>query len=169
MNKKTKSIISICAFFAQMLVCSCNSSSAPQQNADRSEVTLAEDAPAVADGINFTIANNYFFRSDATIPESPKITTQEQFDSLFGAAAVMGEGGQPTEIDFTKQFVIAVVLPETDIETSLSPVSLTKEDDVLTFTYKCQQGEKRSYTTQPVLAIVVDKSQETDIVKLNQQ
>lgn len=168
MNKKT-TIICFCAFITQILVCSCNTASTPTQNVDDNEVTFAEEPPTANKGIDYTVASNYFFRNDATIPESPKITTQEQFDSLFGMAAVMGKGGQPTEIDFSKQFVIAVVLPETDLETSLSPVSLTKDDDALTFIYICRQGEKQSHTTQPILLIIVEKTNEASQVILRQQ
>jgi len=150
MKKNTIIVFCICAFFLQMLICSCCSSSAS------STIPYAE-------------AHHYFFRNDATIPESPVITTQEQFDSLFGMATTMGEGGKPTAIDFTKQFVIVVVVPATDIETELRPVSLTKNDDHLTFTYQCRQGEKISYTMQPLLLIVVDKANETPNVNLVQQ
>jgi len=147
MNKKSTAIFCICALCALILTCSCSTTNT----------------------VPFSEAHNYFFRNDAKIPESPKITTEEQFDSLFGMAATMGPNGTPTAIDFTKQFVIAVVLPETDIETELTPVSLAKANDQLTFTYKCKKGEKTSYTMQPLLMIVVDKKHETANISLQQE
>ena len=121
---------------------------------------------APTESLSFDVVKNYFFRNDASIPSSPKITTQEQFESLFGAAAFMGKDGQPTPVDFTRQFVIAVVLPETDIETRLEPVSLTRSGNTLTFTYAKTEGEKVSYAMRPLLLIASDKAVETDKVVL---
>ena len=121
---------------------------------------------ASAESVSYDVVKNYFFRNDAEIPASPEITTREQFDSLFGAAAFMGKGGQPTAIDFDRQFVIAVVLPETDIETALEPVSLTRSGSTLTFTYAKTEGEKVSYTMRPILLIAADKADEAETVVL---
>ena len=116
--------------------------------------------------VPYDTVRNYFFRNDATVPASPKISSQEQFDSLFGAAAFMGKDGQPTSIDFDRQFVIAVVLPETDIETTLEPLSLTRSGGELTFTYVKKEGGKVSYTMRPLLLVAVDKAHETETVVL---
>ena len=122
-----------------------------------------------AESVSYETVKNYFFRGDAEIPASPLITTQEQFDSLFGAAAFMGKDGQPTKIDFDRQCVIAVVLPETDIETTLEPVSLTRSGKTLAFTYAKTEGEKVSYTMRPILLIAADKTDgaETVVLKCN--
>ena len=119
---------------------------------------------ASSESVSFDVVKNYFFRNDASVPSSPKITSQEQFDGLFGAAAFMGKDGQPTSIDFDKQFVIAIVLPETDIETVLQPVSLTRSGGTLTFTYAKTEGDKVSYTMRPILLVAVDKAHESDTV-----
>ena len=47
-------------------------------------------------------------KNDQVIPEYPKITTEEEFNKLFGMATIMGKDGKPTAIDFTKQFVLGV-------------------------------------------------------------
>ena len=121
--------------------------------------TSSEDVP-------YEVVKNYFFRNDAEIPASPLITTQEQFDSLFGAAAFMGKGGQPTHVDFDRQSVIAVVLPETDIETTLRPLSLTRSGGSLTFTYGKEENDKLSYTIRPVLLVATDKAEGAESVVL---
>ena len=121
---------------------------------------------APSGNVSYDVVRNYFFRNDASVPTSPKINSQEQFDSLFGAAAFMGKDGRPTSVDFGRQFVIAVVLPETDIETTLEPLSLTRSGGKLTFTYVKKEGEKVSYTMRPVLLVAVDRADETDEVVL---
>jgi len=107
--------------------------------------------------ISFTEVRNYFFRNDASIPKSPLISTQKQFDSMFGAAAYMGKDGEPTKLDFDKQQVIAVVLPVTDYATTLEAKSLVVEGNNLVFNYVKKVGEKQSYSIQPVLIIAVSK------------
>ena len=121
--------------------------------------TSSEDVP-------YEVVKNYFFRNDAEIPASPLITTQEQFDSLFGAAAFMGKDGQPTHVDFDRQSVIAVVLPETDIETTLRPLSLTRSSGSLTFTYWKEENDKLSYTIRPVLLVATNKAEGAESVVL---
>ena len=72
--------------------------------------------------VAFGIAKNYFFKNDLDIlPASPKITTEENFNKLFGMATTMGKDGKPTSIDFSKQFVLVIVLPVTDIATEINP------------------------------------------------
>ena len=117
-------------------------------------------------GIPFKEVKNYFFRNDADIPESPVIDSSEQFEELFGAAAFMGKDGQPTPIDFNKEFVIAVVNPVTDCLTELAAESLQKVDGELVFTYRETVGEQQSWTMQPILLVKVDRQYKADTVRL---
>ena len=66
-------------------------------------------AEAAVENVPFEVAKNYFFKNGQTIPTSPKITAAEAFDRLFGMATFMGKDGQPTTIDFDKQFVLVIV------------------------------------------------------------
>jgi hypothetical protein len=114
--------------------------------------------------IPFTVAQNYFVKNTVTTLKEAKITTQEKFDEVFGAAATMGAGGQPTDINFSTHYVVAVVLPETDLSTTVTPVSLQrKSKNELILTYKTVVGQKQSYTTRPNFMIVVDKKHSGNI------
>ena len=119
--------------------------------------------------IPFEEVKNYFFRNGATIPDNPIVDSSEQFGELFGTATFMGNNGQPTAIDFDKEFVIAVVNPVTDCFTELVPESLHKEGNELIFTYNETVGEKQSWTMQPVLLVKVDKKYRTDHVRLERR
>lgn len=111
-----------------------------------------------ADDIRYTVADHYFFNNNASIPENPVVTTQEVFDSLYGAAAVMGKNGEPTAIDFDKQFVIGVVLPLTNDYTEITPVRLSRHDSILTLSYRVSIGERNlSWTMRPMTLIIVDR------------
>ena len=107
--------------------------------------------------IPFEEVKNHFFRNGANIPDNSIVDSSERFQELFGAAAFMGNHGQPTAIDFDKEFVIAVVNPVTNCFTELVPESLHKEGNVLIFTYDETVGEKQSWNMQPVLLVKVDK------------
>ena len=116
--------------------------------------------------VAFEVAKNYFFKNDQVIPEYPKITTEEEFTKLFGMATTMGKDGKPTAIDFTKQFVLAIVLPETDFATEINPVKVEEKGDSLLYTYEVKTGEKQSFSIQPVSIIILDKQYENKRVVL---
>ena len=107
-------------------------------------------APAEGDEVNnevaFEVAKNYFFKNDQEFPASPKITTAEEFGKLFGMATTMGNDGKPTEIDFTKQFVLAIVLPVTNLATEITPDRLDEKGDTLFYFYDAKVGEAQSYS-----------------------
>lgn len=85
--------------------------------------------------VAFEVAKNYFFKNNQEIPSSPKITTSEEFGKLFGMATTMGKEGKPTEIDFTNQFVLAIVLPITNLATEINPIKLEEKGDTLFYFY----------------------------------
>lgn len=110
--------------------------------------------------IPFVIAKNYFVNNSIKQLENSKIETEKKFNEIFGMATTTGEHGKPTRIDFTDQYVIAVLKPETDINSVIKPESLQKnEKGEIVFTYKYQTGDKQTYTILPFIAIIVDKSE----------
>lgn len=118
-----------------------------------SSATTAADVP-------YKVANGYFVRNDVKKLPNGKISKQKDFEAAFGMAAVMGNDGRPTEIDFNNQYVIAVSKPVTDRQTELEPVSLKGDGDGdggLVFVYRTKAGQQLSYSMQPSLVVVVDK------------
>ena len=108
---------------------------------------------AAAGSVAYSEARHYFFNNDAQLPSSPVVTTQTEFDRLYGAAAVMGSDGQPTP-------VIGIVLPLTNDYTEVGPGRLTREGDTLTLHYTLRVGERNmSWTMRPMALVVVDRSQ----------
>lgn len=118
--------------------------------------------------VPFIEAHNYFVRNDAPLPAPQKITSQEEFERYFGMAAFMGKDGQPTAIDFGKQFVLPIVLPVTDVETEIVPTQLQCQGDTLFYTYEVRLGEAIRYRIQPLSIIVVDKQYEDKILSIKQ-
>ena len=135
-------------------------------------VGCTTNKPAEASVVNvpFEVAKNYFFKNGQTIPTSPKITAAEAFDQLFGMAAFMGKDGQPTAIDFDKQFVLAIVLPVTDVATEIIPQKVEAKGDQLLYSYEVKTGKQQSYSIQPVSIIMIDKQFENyEVILINEQ
>lgn len=114
--------------------------------------------------IPFETAKNYFVLNTIEKLENPKITDQESFENIFGMGTTMGEEGKKTNIDFSKEFVIGVVLPETQQQIKLHPKKLTQNDQGdLTFIYSKEKGEDLQHTIKPILMVVVDKKYEGNV------
>ena len=69
----------------------------------------------------------------------------------------MGKDGKPTPIDFSRQFVLAIVHPVTDVATEIVPVKVMAKRDTLFYDYELKVGEKQSFSIQPVSIIILDK------------
>ena len=119
-----------------------------------------------SDGIPYREAEHYFLRNDVDARKVPvQIKTQAEFDRWFGMAAVMG--GLPTAIDFDRQFVIAVVLPETNHATTIHPGTLTDAGDALQLEYRVSVApEENTWTSVPLSLLIVDKRHERSTVAL---
>lgn len=119
-------------------------------NPSFSKTTTVEKVP-------YRIANNYFVKSSLNFPEitTLKISTEDEFEKYFGKAYYMGNNGTPTKIDFGQEFVLAVIHPETDLETNIEINKIEKIDKNLKFYYTVKQRNKNTYTTKPVLIAVI--------------
>lgn len=159
MKMKTTNFFGILALSGALLAACTggNKSSENAQKAQTETVSAAQDIP-------FAVADRYFVNNTVTGIDNPKITSQADFDNYFGMATAMGEDGLPTPIDFSNQYVIAVMKPETDRATTLTPVSLQKTDNgKILFTYKIQTGEQQSYTTIPNLIVIVSRDYDGEV------
>lgn len=120
-------------------------------------VLLVLTACRTGEDVSFTVAENYFCNGETPTPASEKITSQQEFDRHFGMAAFMGKGGGTTRIDFSKQFAIVKVLPETFRSTEIRLLSMKKKgSNTLALTYQICQGDAQEYITRPFLIVLVN-------------
>ena len=89
------------------------------------------------DAVPYQLAKNYFVNN--TYPDknihAVKISSSKEFNEIFGMATTMGNEGKPTEINFTKNFAIAVIdAVSTDTEI-ITIESLTDERKKLNLRY----------------------------------
>lgn len=116
--------------------------------------------------IPFTVATNYFVVNN--YPEKElhmlKIVDEQQFDHIFGKAPLASKNGQPTSIDFSKSFVIALIDAVSNTTEELSVKSLTKEGTKLQLQYEIKQRKEASSASFRFYAlIVVDNTYEGTI------
>lgn len=132
----------------------------------KANVKSAEHVYAAADDdIPYIIAEHYFVRNDLHVLPPKKIVSEAELNANFGMAAVMGTDGMPAKIDFSHQYVISVTLPETNLLTEIVPISLKKTDaGGVVFTYQIKRGEKSTYTTIPLLLIIVESKYDGALV-----
>jgi hypothetical protein len=110
------------------------------------------------DTIPFYVAQNFYLKNTVVSIPDPKINTEEELSKYFGYAITMGENGKPTVIDFSNEFVIAIVLPVTHYEVKINSAKLWKGiDKSIRLQYRMEKGGKQSYTSRPFLLLVVDK------------
>ena len=98
----------------------------------------------------------YFVRNDVfdgILTE--KITSQEKFDRYFGAAATQSQ--QPEPIDFSKEYVMAVILSNTDHATVILVDSLVHSGNKARLYYSVQTDGPQSYTIRPVLLLGIER------------
>ena len=69
--------------------------------------TSNKNEDQVKNTIPYKIVNKYFALKDTL--SNPKIIDKQTFENSFGAAVIMGENGNPTSIDFNKEYVIAFI------------------------------------------------------------
>jgi len=109
--------------------------------------------------INYTELHNYYVLNniDASKTQRLVINSQATFESYFGEGAVMGRNGQPTMVNFKTQYVLAVVLPETDRQTEVVPGEVVQNGNTVVMNYRVNKGAKTSYRMVPFAAIAIDK------------
>lgn len=119
--------------------------------------------------VDYTEAHGYFVRNDAPPHPSCYYDSKEAFDSIFGCAAFMGEGGTPTQIDFTRQSAIAVIGCETNRPTKYIPVSLISQAGTLCLKYNVKEAAPTTSTMVPLLLLILDKAYASPDIKLEKQ
>ncbi len=111
-----------------------------------------------AQSVPYTVLKNYYVRNDVNATKLQRliIDNEQDFNSYFGPAAVMG--GLPTDINWKTQFVIAVVLPETERTTNVIPKDVKQSPGNVIFEYALNKGHKTGYRQVPFLAVAVNRT-----------
>jgi hypothetical protein len=117
--------------------------------------------------VPYTEAKQYFVKNTYEVGslKNPKITSREDFEHIFGTATTMSSNGLPTAIDFSKQYVIAIIPSSSFKLTTLTVNSLIKDNREIKLYYKQEEGIQQTFESQPCLVLIIDKFHD-GIVKL---
>ena len=63
----------------------------------------------------------------------------------------------PKAIDFSKQYVIAIIPNSSFKQTTLTVNSLVKDNREIKLYYKLTEGDLQSFESQPCLVLIIDK------------
>lgn len=104
--------------------------------------------------VPYRLAENYFATSDS-LPTV--ITSAKEQEKHLGMATSMGN--IPTTIDWSREFVIPIVLPSTDSSMEIIPVSLVRNTSGgLTLSYRLKHGiSHHGAKMRPFVAIIVSR------------
>ena len=113
-----------------------------------------------AKSVPFTPLEHYYVRNDVDCSQIQRLIldNKEDFEAYFGAGAVMG--GMPTDINWKRQFVIAILLPATRKATMVTPLEVKQSPGNVILYYQVNTGRKTSYTLVPFTAVALDRSVE---------
>ena len=123
------------------------------------QCSISRKVMAKAYPIGFTELHNYYVVNTHKVKKIERkiITSEEEFRNIFGEAAVMGTNGTPTPVNFKTQFVLAVVLPDTDRDTQVIPAEISQVGSTIVFNYHIKKGDKLGYRIRPYAAVAIDK------------
>ena len=104
--------------------------------------------------VPYRLAENYFATSDS-LPTV--ITSAKEQEKYLGMATSMGN--TPTTIDWSREFVIPIVLPSTDSSMEIIPISLIRNTSGgLTLSYRLKHGVgHHDNKMRPFVALIVSR------------
>ncbi|ANH80413.1 hypothetical protein A8C56_04910 [Niabella ginsenosidivorans] len=161
--------VQIKAFFAAgLFLAACQSPDNSPKTSSADSLISKTAVPATQADIPYKVLEHYFLKNTVKNQTVPlKIESEDQFEKTFGAAATMKK--RPTPVYFDREYVIAVIKPETDTATILVPVSLLRDSsNNIIFSYINRKADRQSFTMRPVLLIAVNKTEQGNI-QLNER
>ena len=107
--------------------------------------------------VNYEVAKGYFVKNTFSVQQPTPIilASKAAVDSILGMAATMGANGKPTDFDFSREYAIVFICPETDSSVILHPGSLELKADTVRLSVSIEPGVKQTYRIVPLLLLKV--------------
>ena len=134
---------------ASLIACGSGQSGSPSTDSAATAGVVTTDSI-----VPYRLAENYFATSDS-LPTV--ITSAKEQEKYLGMATAMGH--TPKTIDWSREFVIPIVLPSTDSSMEIIPVSLVRNTSGgLTLSYRLKHGiSHHGSEMRPFVAIIVSR------------
>ena len=107
--------------------------------------------------VPYTLAKLYNIKPNTIASEYVIAESAEQFEKLTYATAYMGENGQPTKIDFSKQFVVIIYQPQAK-KGIVSVNKIVKSGKNITLQYSVTFGKTSPSPVNDNAILVIDKT-----------
>lgn len=143
------------------LFASCNTKSTSKS--DENAVAQQTEVVKRSDVVPFTEAKRYFANNTYKEAEVKKITNQEEFDSIFSPSPVMGKDGEPTTIDFSNNYVLAIIEAESNKTPEIIVNTLKQEDNVILLDYSLVNKEETTFTIKPTMILIIDNKYQGEL------
>jgi hypothetical protein len=116
--------------------------------------------------INYEVAKGYFVKKTFSVqlPTPIILANKTALDSILGMAATMGANGKPTNFDFSREYAIVFIYPETDSSVVLHPGILELQADTARLSVSIEPGVKQTYRIVPSLLLKVSGTAPEHIV-----
>ena len=139
---------------ASLIACGSGQSGSTRADSTASDSTATAGVVTTDSIVPYRLAENYFATSDS-LPTV--ITSAKEQEKYLGMATSMGN--TPTTIDWSREFVIPIVLPSTDSSMEIIPVSLVRNSSGgLTLTYRLREGfSLQGAKMRPFVALIVSR------------
>ena len=149
-----KKLILLPLLCAALVACGSGQSGSTSTDSTASDSTATAGVVTTDSIVPYRLAENYFAASDS-LPTV--ITSAKEQEKYLGMAATMGQ--LPTEIDWSREFVIPIALPSTDSSMEIIPVSLVRNTSGgLTLSYRLKQGISHHDNKMcPFVALIVSR------------
>ena len=149
-----KKLILLPLLCAALVACGSGQSGSASTDSTATDSTATAGVVTTDSVIPYRLAENYFATSDS-LPTV--ITSAKEQEKYLGMAATMGQ--LPTEIDWSREFVIPIALPPAGTETEIIPVSLVRNTSGgLTLTYRLREGfSLQGAKMRPFVALIVSR------------
>jgi hypothetical protein len=107
--------------------------------------------------LNYEVAKGYFVKNTFSVQQPTPIilANKATLDSIMGMAATMGANGKPTDFDFSREYGIVFIYPETDSSVALHPGILELQANTVKLLVRIEPGVKQTYRMVPMLLLKV--------------
>ena len=112
-----------------------------------------------AEDVPHKIAYGYFPKTDSCMDCKP-IKSEQEFNKYFAKTFTQNESTKPTPIDFSKEFVVAVVYPATNEKFNIGPrlMTIQPEKDTINVIYSFgEYSTKNTSIHKPTILDILDR------------
>ncbi|MBF0598210.1 hypothetical protein [Faecalibacter rhinopitheci] len=118
--------------------------------------------------ISYKLISNYFVKNSVDVKKIEKsyIDNSNDFNAIFEKAKSLDKPDESASINFSKEFVIPIILEKTNIGTTIQVDSVLLNGNLLNVYYTVTEVQPISYIIQPNQLIIIQRDNIQDFNQL---